>query len=117
MISRTPISIAILAFAVSGTAWTAPVDSLKSAVEKAILENPEVKFKHKSFLAATSEQNVAAGDWRPKVDLEAKTGQETTLSPGLASTKDYTHSVATLQLRQTLFDGFATSSNVRLMPP
>ncbi|MBX9818659.1 MAG: TolC family outer membrane protein [Burkholderiaceae bacterium] len=113
MISRTPISIAILAFAVSGAAWTAPVDSLKSAVEKAILENPEVKFKHKSFLAATSEQNVAAGDWRPKVDLEAKTGQETTLSPGMASTKDYTHSVATLQLRQTLFDGFATSSNVR----
>lgn len=113
MISRTPISIAILAFAVSGTAWTAPVDSLKSAVEKAILENPEVKFKHKSFLAAISEQDVAAGDWRPKIDLEAKTGQETTQSPGLASTKDYAHSVATLQLRQTLFDGFATSSNVR----
>lgn len=113
MISRTPISIAILAFAISGTAWAEPVNSLKSAVEKAILENPEVKFKHKAFLASVNEQDVATGGWRPKIDLEAKTGQENTLSPGLTSAKDYTHSVATLQLRQTLFDGFSTRSDVR----
>jgi len=113
MISRTPITIAILAFAASGAAWAEPVNSLKNAVEKAILENPEVKFKHKTFLASVNEQDVAAGGWRPKIDLEAKTGQENTLYPGLASAKDYTHSVATLQLRQTLFDGFATSSDVR----
>lgn len=113
MTSRTPITIAILAIAASGVAWADPVSSLKSAVEKSILENPEVKFKHKSFLAAVNEQDVAAGGWRPRIDLEAKTGLESTLSPGLAAAKDYTHSVATLQLRQTLFDGFATNNDVR----
>jgi hypothetical protein len=76
MISRTPISIAILAIAASGVAWADPVNSLKSAVEKSILENPEVKFKHKSFLASVNERDAATGGWRPKIDLEARTGQE-----------------------------------------
>lgn len=87
--------------------------SLKSAVEKAILENPEVKYRHKELQATTFEQDSATGGWRPKIDLEAKTGQESMLYPGLASAKDFTHSIGTLQLRQTLFDGFATNSDVR----
>ena len=113
MIIRTPISIAVLSLLMTTAAWAQSANNLKSAVEKAILENPEVKFKFKELQATTFEQDSASGGWRPKIDLEAKTGQESTLYPGLASAKDFTHSAATLQLRQTLFDGFATSSDVR----
>ena len=113
MISRTSVTIAILAIAASETTWAGPARNIKDVVERAILENPEVKFKHKSFLAVVNEQDSATGGWRPKIDFEAKAGQENTLSPGMSSGKDYSHTVATLQLRQTVFDGFATNNEVR----
>ncbi|TAF80245.1 MAG: hypothetical protein EAZ54_07630 [Curvibacter sp.] len=113
MITRTPIAVAIAALFFASGIQAQPVTQLKAAVEKAILENPEVKVKHKNLMAAANEQAVSEGGWRPRVDLEATVGEKSTFSPGLKSDKGYTNSTATLQLRQMLFDGFATLSDVR----
>lgn len=113
MITRTPLAIAIAALFVCGISQAQPVNQLKAAVEKAILENPEVKVKHNNLLAITNEQAAAEGGWRPRIDLEATGGEKSIFSPGMKSDKGYSNTSATLQLRQTLFDGFATSTDVR----
>ena len=87
--------------------------TLKDAVERAVLQNPTIKFKYQNLEAVKDEQNVAKGAWRPRVDVEMSAGRKSTLTPALASTLSYNGSAATIQLRQTLFDGFATASEVR----
>lgn len=86
--------------------------TLRDAVERAVLKNAEVRFRHQNFLASIAEQDVARGGWRPRIDLDANTGRKNTLSPGQASAADYDNTATTLTLRQTLFDGFATSKDV-----
>lgn len=86
--------------------------TLREAVEKAVLQNAEVRFRHQNFMSSTAEQDVARGGWRPRVDLDANAGRKNALSPNQASAQDYDNSAATLTLRQTLFDGFATSKDV-----
>lgn len=86
--------------------------ALRDAVERAVLKNAEVRFRHQNLLSSIAEQDVARGGWRPRVDLDANAGRKNSLSPGQASALDYENSAATLSLRQTLFDGFATSKDV-----
>lgn len=87
--------------------------TLKSAVEQAILQNPEVKLRFHNLEAAQQERKVAEGAWLPRVDLEAATGAYNTLRPSLSSSLDFSANRASIQLRQTLFDGFATLYDVR----
>ncbi|MEY3124123.1 MAG: hypothetical protein RLZZ573_643 [Pseudomonadota bacterium] len=104
---------AISAIFVSGAVWAQPASSLKDSVERAILNNPEIRLKYQNLLAITGEQDAAKGGWFPKIDLSADTGRKNSLAPGLASAVDYDNTTTTLQLRQMLFDGFSTSSDVR----
>ena len=87
--------------------------TLKGAVERAILQNPEVKYRFHNLEAAQEERKSAEGAWFPRVDLEAATGTYNTLRPSLASTLGYSGNRASIQLRQVLFDGFATRNEVR----
>lgn len=114
MIKR-PVAIvaaSTLCLLVNG-AWGQASTSLKDSVERAILKNPEVKLKYENLMAVTHEQDAAKGGWFPKIDLSADTGKKNSQSPGTPSSVDYDNSTTTLQLRQTLFDGFATSYDVR----
>jgi adhesin transport system outer membrane protein len=104
---------AISAILVSGAVWAQPASSLKDSVERAILNNPEIRLKYQNLLAITGEQDAAKGGWFPKIDLSADTGRKNSLAPGLGSAVDYDNTTTTLQLRQMLFDGFSTSSDVR----
>jgi outer membrane protein, adhesin transport system len=113
MTLRTPLSLAFVAIVTTHTCFAQTATTLKTAVEKAVLENPEVKYKHKSFLAVVNEQNAAKGAWLPRIDLQATAGRESSVTPTVASEQSFDHNVTTLQLRQTLFDGFATNSDVR----
>ncbi|MDE2416868.1 MAG: TolC family outer membrane protein [Burkholderiales bacterium] len=97
----------------SVTAFAQAPATLKSAVEQAILQNPEVKLRFHNLEAVQQERKVAEGGWLPRVDLEAATGTYNTLRPSLSSALDYSGNRASIQLRQTLFDGFATSNDVR----
>ncbi|MEY4884103.1 MAG: hypothetical protein RIS34_1957 [Pseudomonadota bacterium] len=89
------------------------VNTLKEAVERAVLQNPDVKFRYQNLEAAKGEQDAAKGAWRPRIDLEAATGRESILTPALTSTRTFNGSTTSIQLRQTLFDGYATASEVR----
>jgi len=110
---RPLIIAAAIAVILTGSAWAQPATSLKASVERTILTNPEIKFKLQNLQAATSEQDAAKGGWRPRVDLESSYGSKNSVTPGQAFGREYESSATTLQLRQTLFDGFATNNEVR----
>ena len=87
--------------------------TLQEVVEQAVLNNPEVKLRFHNLEAAQFERAAAKGAWLPRVDVEASAGPKQTLTPTLGATRDYNSRSAQLQIRQTLFDGFATSADVR----
>lgn len=108
----TAILIAISSFSPQAIAQQSP-NTLKEAVERAILQNPEVKLRFHNLEAAKAERGVAQGGWFPRIDLEVAGGAYETKTPSLASTLGYNGNRASLQLRQTLFDGFATLHETR----
>ncbi|MBK6593937.1 MAG: TolC family outer membrane protein [Burkholderiales bacterium] len=116
MTRLTAISCAVL-FATSslslGAATPQSPGNLKDAVERAILQNPEVKLRFHNLEAASAERRVAEGGWLPRIDLEVAGGTYETKNPALAAALGYSGNRATLQLRQTLFDGFATLHETR----
>ena len=112
MISKPSLVAAAASLLLSGVAFGQGPATLKDSVEKAIFSNPEIKLKNENFLAATSEQDVSKGGWRPRVDLNLSAGRYNSTAPGVDA-GDYSHSQSALQLRQTLFDGSATANDVR----
>ncbi|WP_324256096.1 TolC family outer membrane protein [Niveibacterium sp. 24ML] len=87
-------------------------NSLPEAVEQAIVKNPEVLTRYHQLRAAENEQGAARGNWLPRVDLQAYAGQERRDYPNL-ETDWYDRPGASIELRQILFDGFATSNDVK----
>lgn len=87
--------------------------TLPAVVEQAILSSPDIQYRFHNFQAATEERSAAKGAWLPRVDLEAATSANRTQKPSFPNGKDYNDNRASIVLRQTLFDGFATSSEVR----
>ena len=108
----TAILIATTCFSPLASAQQVP-GTMKEAIERAVLQNPEVKLRFHNLEAAKAERGVAQGAWLPRIDLEVAAGAYETKSPALASTVGYNGNRATLQLRQTLFDGFATLHETR----
>ena len=86
--------------------------SLKEAAQKAVLNSPEVLARWHAFRAATEEVGVARGGFLPKIDAGAGIGRERISQPG-SSTLDYRRHGYNLTLGQMLFDGFATSNEVK----
>jgi adhesin transport system outer membrane protein len=87
--------------------------TLKDAVERAVLQNPEVKLRFHNLEAAQQERKAGEGAWLPRIDLEAATAANQLSTPSLASALNYTGNRTSIQLRQTIFDGFATLHEVR----
>jgi len=86
--------------------------TLKEVAQKVVLTNPEVLSKWHAFKAAESDVDVARAGFFPRVDYTNGAGKETLKQPG---TKDleYSRNGHTLTLNQMLYDGFATSSEVK----
>lgn len=105
------VALAVTVFT-TGMVWGQTATTLKDSVERAVLKNPEVLVKNQNFLAVTSEQDASKGGWRPRVDLSLTAGRDSAKTPS-TSYEDYNHSLGVIQLRQTLFDGFAIASDVR----
>ncbi len=92
-------------------AVAAPAASVREAVQRAVISNPEVQASWHAFRAAQEEQDVARGGYRPRVDLTAGIGREHQRDPGVAD-RDYTRRGAALSLNQMVYDGFATKHEV-----
>lgn len=104
------LAFSVIGIAIGNACAQTPA-TLKAAVERAVLQNPEIKLKFENLEASRSEQDVAKGGWRPRIDLEAAAGPKYYSTPSASST--YSGMSATIQLRQTLFDGNATLNDVR----
>jgi len=97
---------------IPGMSFAQSPTTLKDAVERAILQNPEVKLRFHNLNAAQQERKAGQGAWLPRIDLETATGRSSYLSPGVDNS-NYDNPRSSIQVRQTLFDGFATLSDTR----
>ena len=108
-----------LAFAVTLALPSVPAfasGTMQQAVERAILNNPEVVARFHTMRASEEEQGAARGNWLPKVDLQAYAGAERQAYPQAAGGSNgdwFSHPGASVQLRQLIFDGFATPNDIK----
>lgn len=89
--------------------------SLQDMVEKVISANPEVQARYHAYNAAGYERDVAKGNFLPKLDLTANYRKQETLSNTdslEANGLNVPRFNSALQLRQMIFDGFATANEV-----
>ena len=94
-------------------AASAPHVTLSEAAQAALLKSPEVQARWHAWREVGEEVGVARGGFFPKIDLSAGIGREKTVQNGAGIDDNYTGRDASLTLRQMLFDGFATSSEVQ----
>lgn len=89
-----------------------PLLTLKEMVEKTITSNPEVQARYHKFLEAGFEQEVARGNFLPDASIVStfrKQEEVIKLNNGTATPRMNNE----LVLRQMIFDGFATSNDVK----
>jgi adhesin transport system outer membrane protein len=86
--------------------------TLKDAAQAAVLKSPEVLARWHAFQEASEEIGVARGGFLPKVDVSANMGRDN-LDGGAGPGRRFTRSGGFVSLNQMLFDGFATSSEVK----
>jgi len=89
-----------------------PLISLKDMVEKTITSNPEVQARYHKFLEAGYEQDTVRGGFMPKADLVSTYRKQEELVKNTTNTQ-IPRMNNELVLRQMIFDGFATSNEVK----
>ncbi len=107
------VAVALIAMA-GGVAAQKNV-SLENAASKAVLKNPEVLAKWHAFGAAGHERNVSFGGYLPTVDVVAGISRVSLNDPLATTVPRFTQENVSVVLRQMLFDGFATSNDVKRM--
>jgi len=113
MFNATTLSASLaLCFAATSFAQAGTPGTLPDAIEKAVLRNPEVLARLHNYQASDAERDVARGGLFPRIDLQGYTGRERRETPTSPS-DTYTRPGYQLQLRQLLFDGFATGNEVK----
>lgn len=92
--------------------FAAPLLSLKEMVEKTVTSNPEVQSRYHKFLEAGYEQDVARGNFLPDANIVStyRNQEEMVKLSGRTATPRMNNE---LVLRQMIFDGFATSNDVK----
>ncbi len=85
---------------------------LQQVIEKVVTNNPEVQSRYHAFKAAEFEQSAARGGFFPKVDITATGRAQEKLITNVNQTA-VPNFQTQLILRQMLFDGFATSAEVK----
>lgn len=111
--NASPLAISLtLSILALPTVQAATPGTLPDAVEKAILRNPEVMARLHDYQAADAERDVARGGLFPRVDLQGYTGRERRDTP-ISPVSTYNRPGYQLQLRQLIFDGFATQSDIK----
>ncbi len=108
---------ALLSLAIAlGTGSAAYAAELESVVADAVMKNPEVKSVVNARNAVFEEVRQARGGFYPKIDVAAGLGYEWTKNQSTKNTgdgdEDLQRREASLSIRQMLFDGFLTSSEV-----
>ena len=94
----------------------AQAQTLEQAVTQTLMTHPKVKEAFHLYQTRQYEQDEAKAGYLPTLDANAGIGYEYSSSPGIrasgSDSEELTRKEAGLSLRQLLFDGFKTSSNV-----
>ena len=84
-------------------------DPLRSAVEKALLSNPDVASRFNAYRAAGDAVDVARGALRPRVDLNASVGiDKDKITSRQPESESLRRTGLGLSLTQLLWDGLGT---------
>lgn len=87
--------------------------TLPEAMQKALEVHPEIQAGVNARAAADYQLRAAKGGYLPRVDVTAGYGREGTDSPSTGNRwESLNRSESAIRLRQMVFDGFATSSEV-----
>lgn len=89
-----------------------PLISLKDMVEKTITSNPEVQARYHKFLEAGYEQETVRGGFLPEANIVSTYRKQEELVRNNGNTQ-IPRMNNEFVLRQMIFDGFATSSEVK----
>lgn len=103
--------LAITLASPAGAQAEAPL-TLKDAAQKAVLTNPEVLARWHTISAAAGERDAGAGALLPRLDLSANSGSEQRTTPAVVGSR-FDRNQTSLTLTQLLYDGFATSNDVK----
>lgn len=106
------VSCAAAIFAGSGAYAAEPIVSLKDMVEKVVTTNPEVQARYHKFLESGYEQEMMRGEFLPNVNLVSTYRKQEEMVKNTNDTA-IPRMNNELVLRQMIFDGFATSSEVK----
>jgi len=95
---------------------TTQAQSLKQAIQQTINENPEIQSAKSERLAVEQQISQARASYFPTIDIQAGYGWEQSNNTSTRARGDGTASFsreeASIQLRQMVFDGLATPSEV-----
>jgi outer membrane protein, adhesin transport system len=98
-------------FSYSSMGWAASPETLEKIIEKAVTENPEVQASFHAFKASEFDESAAKGRYLPNLTVDQTFRNQERLTPNINNT--YTpNQQSTLTLRQMIFDGLATPSEV-----
>ena len=98
-------------FSFSSMTWAASPETLEKIIEKAVTENPEVQASFHAFKASEFDESAAKGRYLPNLTVDQTFRNQERLTPNVNNT--YTpNQQSTLTLRQMIFDGLATPSEV-----
>ncbi len=110
------VCLCILLFSAGLSSAPALADTLADALARAVANLPEVRAARANQRASEQIAAQARGAWYPTLDLSLGQGRETSNNPGtrlLGSDQTLTRREAEVNLSQLIFDGGATSSQVR----
>ncbi|WP_043008751.1 TolC family outer membrane protein [Comamonas testosteroni] len=120
-IAQVVATVGVASWATAGMAQTAMNAqqaneqgvALQKVVEQALMTHPEVQARFQDFTSSAEGQNVARGGWRPQVTAQGWVGREWRSHIQDSPSQNWNRPGWNLQLRQLIFDGFTTSSNIR----
>lgn len=87
-------------------------ETLPEVVANTLTQNPEVQARYHDFEASQSDQDAARGGFLPRIDTSGRVGKAWRSAPTFPSSR-YNNPEAQIELHQLLFDGFATSADVK----
>lgn len=98
-------------FSYSSMVIAASPETLEKIIEKAVSENPEVQASFHAYKASEFDESAAKGRYLPNLTVDQTFRNQERLTPNINNT--YTpNQQSTLTLRQMIFDGLATPSEV-----
>ena len=105
--------VAAALIAMAGGAAAQQRMTLQDAASKAVLKNPEVLAKWHAFGAAGNERDVSYGGYLPTLDAVVAKGRTHLIDQLDTTIPRFTSDNVSLILRQMLYDGYATSKDVK----